>query len=196
MTNQPPPPPQPGPPVPPTAPQPGQGPGGGRGAPSGWAPPKPTGPAPGVAYASAGARLGAFIIDGLIVGLAIGLVFLIAFGAMFGIVTSGSERAPGLFFAFFGLFPLLILGEYLVQAGYFAVFWYRSGATPGMRLVGIRVVRAVDGGTISKQQAILRAIGYWVSSAVLYLGFIWILIDDRRQGWHDKIAETLVIEAR
>jgi uncharacterized RDD family membrane protein YckC len=31
---------------------------------------------------------------------------------------------------------------------------------------------------------------------VLYLGFIWILFDDRRQGWHDKIADTLVVEAR
>ena len=65
-----------------------------------------------------------------------------------------------------------------------------------MRIVGIKVVRSVDGGPLTKQQALLRTLGYWVSSAVMYLGFIWILIDDRRQGWHDKIADTLVIEGR
>jgi uncharacterized RDD family membrane protein YckC len=63
-----------------------------------------------------------------------------------------------------------------------------------MRLFRLRVVRDADGGPISGGQAILRLIGFWVSSFVLYLGFIWILIDSRRRGWHDLIAGTVVIE--
>ena len=45
-------------------------------------------------------------------------------------------------------------------------------------------------------QAILRYIGYIVSALALSIGFIWIAIDKRRQGWHDKIARTYVIPAR
>ena len=196
MTGQPP---APQPPAPPPAlPPPGFGPAGAPssswGSPSAsWAPPKATGPAQGVTYASAGARLGAFIIDWIIVGLVIGASFLLLFSLLFA---SAATQSPGAFFAFFALFPLLILGQYLVQGLYFGVSWYRGGATPGMRIVGIKVVRSVDGGPLTKQQALLRTLGYWVSSAVMYLGFIWILIDDRRQGWHDKIADTLVIEGR
>jgi len=193
--SQPPLPPPPGPPGPPVTPQPQPGPGWGAGA--SWAPPKPIGPAPGVVYASHGARLGAFLIDGLIVGLLFGLAFaVVGFLVALTVASTAATRSPGAFFAFFAFFPLLILGSYVVQGGYFAVSWYRGGATPGMRVVGIRVVRSVDGGPLTKQQAILRTVGYWVSSAVLYLGFIWILIDDRHQGWHDKIADTLVVEAR
>jgi len=194
MTDQPPAPPPPQPPASPVAPQPG--PGWAAGGPT-WAPPKPTGPAPGVVYASAGARLGAFIIDWLLVSLVVGgAVALLGFLTALTVVSTAATRSPGAFFAFFAFFPLLILGLYAVQGAYFAVSWYRGGATPGMRVVGIRVVRSVDGGPLTKQQAVLRTVGYWVSSAVMYLGFIWILIDDRRQGWHDKIADTLVVEAR
>jgi uncharacterized RDD family membrane protein YckC len=42
-------------------------------------------------------------------------------------------------------------------------------------------------------RGILRYLGYSLSAISLFLGFFWILIDDRRQGWHDKIAGTLVI---
>ncbi len=63
-----------------------------------------------------------------------------------------------------------------------------------MRLLHIRVVRDVDGGPISWGSAILRLIGYWVNSAVFYIGFIWIFVDKRRRGWHDLIAGTVVIE--
>jgi uncharacterized RDD family membrane protein YckC len=43
--------------------------------------------------------------------------------------------------------------------------------------------------------AILRLIGYWVSGAVFYIGFIWIFVDKRRRGWMDLIASTVVVKA-
>jgi uncharacterized RDD family membrane protein YckC len=82
----------------------------------------------------------------------------------------------------------------VVTLGYFPWFWVRDGATPGMKMQNLRVVRDADGGPLSVGQAILRLIGYWVSGAVFYLGFIWIFIDKRRRGWHDLIAGTVVIK--
>lgn len=71
-------------------------------------------------------------------------------------------------------------------------FWMIAGQTPGKRLLGLRVVRT-NGQRLTVGGAIRRALGYWISSLPLFLGFIWILFDGHRQGWHDKFADTYVI---
>ncbi len=75
---------------------------------------------------------------------------------------------------------------------YFLFFWVLVGFTPGMGLLGIRVIRC-DQQRLGLGRAIVRYIGYWVALIFLGLGFIWILFDRRRQGWHDKLAGTCVI---
>jgi len=75
---------------------------------------------------------------------------------------------------------------------YFPFFWILSGHTPGMFLMGVTVV-TLDGGHVSFWRAVVRVIGFYLSAFVFFLGFIWILIDNRRQGWHDKLAGTCVI---
>ena len=75
---------------------------------------------------------------------------------------------------------------------YFLFFWVLVGFTPGMGLVGLRLSQC-DGQRLGPGRAIVRYIGYWVSFIFLGLGFIWILFDRRRQGWHDKLAGTCVI---
>jgi uncharacterized RDD family membrane protein YckC len=67
-----------------------------------------------------------------------------------------------------------------------------SGFTPGKALLGLRVVRT-DGRPVNLGRAVLRLIAYLIAALPLFLGFIWILFDNRRQGWHDKIARTYVI---
>ena len=57
-------------------------------------------------------------------------------------------------------------------------------------MLGVRVIRT-DGGRLRLKNAILRQIGYWIST-FFYLGFLWILIDNKRQGWHDKIGGSIV----
>jgi uncharacterized RDD family membrane protein YckC len=154
------------------------------------APVEQAGPAPGVRFAGHGGRLLAYIIDTIILtalfmGLTvIGLVFL---GA--GIDAAGNVTGGGA-----GAFFLLMLLGVVVALVYFPFFWARSGATPGMRVFRLRVVRDRDGGPISGGQAIMRLVGYWINSIVLYIGFAWILVDQRRRGWHDLIAGTVVIE--
>jgi len=71
-------------------------------------------------------------------------------------------------------------------------FWALFGFTPGKFLLGLKVVRQ-DGRKMGLGRSIVRFIGYWVSAIPLFLGFIWIIIDSRREGWHDKLAGTHVI---
>jgi uncharacterized RDD family membrane protein YckC len=70
-------------------------------------------------------------------------------------------------------------------------FWMLVGQTPGQNLLGVRVV-TVNGERIRFWPAVRRWLGYFVS-AILFLGFLWVLVDDRRQGFHDKMAGTVVI---
>lgn len=83
------------------------------------------------------------------------------------------------------------LAVLLFIPAYFVVFWVLAGATPGKRILGLRVIRT-SGQPISWWRAIVRYIGYWISALSLFLGFLWILLDTRRQGWHDKFADTIV----
>ncbi len=60
-------------------------------------------------------------------------------------------------------------------------------------IMGIKVV-SVDGGPVSVGKAFVRWIGYFVSAIVFCLGFLWIIWDKEKQGWHDKIAGTYVVK--
>ena len=80
--------------------------------------------------------------------------------------------------------------HFLVSVSYNIGFWLLSGQTPGKRVLGLRVMRA-DGTRLRLGNALRRQVGYWIS-AIFYLGFLWILFDDKRRGFHDKIAGTIV----
>lgn len=79
--------------------------------------------------------------------------------------------------------------------GYPMFFWVVIGQTPGKRLLGLRVLQT-DGRLLSVSRAFIRVLGYWVSALPLFFGFFWILLDNERQGWHDKIAGTYVVYHR
>ena len=163
------------------------------------APKEEVGPAPGVKFASHGARLIAYIIDSLIVGAVWLVVFMVASIGFVGtarVVPGDFENGVSASIAAtaFGLFGLTFLLTLILVFAYFPFFWVRSGQTPGMRPFGLYVVRDSDGGRISVGQAVLRLIGMWVAAIPVYLGFIWVFIDARHRGWHDLIAGTVVIE--
>ncbi len=73
------------------------------------------------------------------------------------------------------------------------LFWRYRGATPGKMAVSARIVDATTGGPPSTARLIGRYFGYIVSTLPLFLGFIWIAIDRRKQGFHDKLANTVVV---
>ena len=80
-----------------------------------------------------------------------------------------------------------LTGDHIVQMGV-------AGVTPGKGLMGVRVIRR-DGEGLSFLRSLLRLFGYWVSTLLSGLGYLWIAIDNRREAWHDKIARTAVIYA-
>jgi uncharacterized RDD family membrane protein YckC len=59
-----------------------------------------------------------------------------------------------------------------------------------------RIVDAESGGPLTTGQSIGRYLGYYVSLLGLGLGFVWVAFDARKQGWHDKLAGTVVIRPR
>lgn len=76
------------------------------------------------------------------------------------------------------------------------IFWLKKQATPGKMVVGVKVVDAVTGNTLSVGQAIGRYLAYFISLLPLGLGFVWIAFDSRKQGWHDKLAGTVVVKSK
>ncbi len=63
-------------------------------------------------------------------------------------------------------------------------------------LLSLRVVDATTGNTLSVGQSLGRYLGYYVSTIPLLIGLIWVAFDSKKQGWHDKLAGTVVVRAR
>ena len=77
---------------------------------------------------------------------------------------------------------------------YYWLFTGLKGQTPGKMVVGIRVVNA-EGSIPGLGSAALREIpGKILSFIAIWLGFLWIIWDGQKQGWHDKIANTYVLK--
>jgi len=82
---------------------------------------------------------------------------------------------------------------FLVALAYFAGMWAWKATTIGGIVLGIKVAR-VDAQEITFTIALVRALAAAFSAVVLFLGFLWILWDKDRQGWHDRIAGTVVVK--
>lgn len=154
-----------------------------------------------LAYAGFVSRLMAMVVD-LLVLFATWLVLGIA--TRFVIETTGITALMNVLRGHFGWITPLV--EIIISAGfqlvallslgfiYFTLFYSFSGATLGKYLMGLRVVRA-DGKQISAPQAAFRVVAYALSSLPLYLGFLSMLVDDRRRTWHDRLARTVVVHS-
>ncbi|MDY0973839.1 RDD family protein [Massilia sp. CFBP9012] len=93
-----------------------------------------------------------------------------------------------------GLADLLI--GWVLPAIVIMLFWLARSTTPGKMAIDAVIVDARTGARPSARQFLVRYIGYFVSSIPLGLGLIWVGIDARKQGWHDKMAGTVVVKRR
>ena len=89
--------------------------------------------------------------------------------------------------------PLIGFIVWLIEVAYFTGFWVWRGQTPGKMLLGIKVIRT-DSSPINLPYSLLRYLGYIVSMVTLFVGFVWIAFDSRKQGIHDKVADTYVVK--
>lgn len=150
----------------------------------GWtaAPPQP-GPAPGLIYAGFWIRVLAWIIDAIALGIITGALSpLLGTGSLVPVGNGRFEMDYGAN-ALGTLFGLI----------YFVGLWAWRGQTLGMMPFNLRVVRAEDGGQLDWVRALLRYVGLIISFAVILLGVIWVAFDRNKQGWHDKMARTVVV---
>ena len=122
-------------------------------------------------------------------------LFLLLFGT--GAAIEGSE--PGAFSSFLGfvgsILMLLVVGGAFAYVVWALVLFGSRGMTPGKRFLNIRVIQ--DDGRIPPFFVMLvrEWIAKWVSSLCFGMGFFWILFDRDKQGWHDKLVSTYVVEA-
>lgn len=126
-------------------------------------------------------RFLAFVIDSLVVTPLV-IALLIGLyqhsGNWFSLLLAGAQD------------PWLNFG---VPAAFTIAFWLVKSATPGKMLLNTVIVDANSLQKPARWQLIVRYLGYFVSALPLFIGFIWIAVDARKQGWHDKLARTLVI---
>ena len=131
-------------------------------------------------YAGRLHRFLAFVVDAIV--LTVVSFVLVAIG----IIDSFGEDASA--------------GDQVVQAvinfGYYILLTAAFGATLGKMALGIVVVDESGRKAGFFKVLIRETIGKIVSAFILLLGFIWILFDGKRQGWHDKIGGTFVVKAR
>lgn len=140
-------------------------------------------------------RLGAYAVDCTIIFFIFIILASIASLAFFSGAISGNSKNfiadltdPTRFSSIMILTWLFFIS---FNIAYFTYFHGTTGRTPGKMLFGLQVV-STEGAPISFGIAFLRAVGYFVSN-IFYLGFIWVVFDKKKQGWHDKIAGTVVI---
>jgi uncharacterized RDD family membrane protein YckC len=154
------------------------------------APRPPAGPAPGLVYGGFWNRTLAYLVDTLLlIGAAFGLASVTGI-AFFTVTTREFHSAT---FNSVTFFVSPTLAGFLLWFVYFCGLWALAGQTVGMAPFGLRVLRAADGKRIGPGRAIGRFFGLLLSFAVLAIGVIWVAADRNKQGWHDKLARTVVV---
>lgn len=156
-------------------------------------------------YAGFGRRLLTAILDPILYGLAYlpfaiaGLVMILGVGLgdcstdpfTDEIVCNGREDIG----AILGGVVLLGLGWVVLLVVYLRGLAKR-GQTWGRRIAGVRVVRIDTGEVPGWGKAIGRTLfAGLVSGNFCYLGYLWMLWDDKNQTWHDKVTSTVVVRA-
>jgi len=92
--------------------------------------------------------------------------------------------------------PMDVLINAVLPAVAIVLFWIYRQATPGKMAISARIVDAETGGPPTSKQLVGRYFAYYVSTIPLMLGFLWVAFDPRKQGWHDKLAGTVVVRRR
>ena len=134
-------------------------------------------------YAGFWIRVGASLIDTIIVLIIILPILTAVYGKAYWLDDSLVK----------GFWDFMF--SYLLPAVGVILFWVYRSATPGKMATKLTIVDAKTGNKPSTGQFVIRYLGYYVSTLPLLLGFIWVGIDKRKQGWHDKLAGTVVLRS-
>ena len=160
-------------------------------------------------YAGFWDRAFAFILDGILLLL---IIFLIA-GPLLVLIyqreyTNNMDFLTLMDLPFIGYYLLLLFADenyfspdavhviagWGIPSAYFLWYWIYKGTTPGKMLIpGMKIVDSATGKPPPAARCILRYCAYFISAIPFSLGFFWIAFDKKKQGWHDKLAGTVVL---
>lgn len=127
-------------------------------------------------------RVGAALIDTLLIGAITWPLVTWIYGTDYWTDQSFVKGSADFFLTW--IFPAVAV----------IAFWIARQATPGKMAFSAKIVDARTGGAPSTGQLIGRYLGYYVAMLPLFLGIIWVAFDKKKQGWHDKLAGTVVVK--
>ncbi|MEI7868034.1 MAG: RDD family protein [Candidatus Methylumidiphilus sp.] len=135
-------------------------------------------------YVGFWARVGASIIDTLLISLIILPIVTAVYGTDYWLDDTFIKG------------PVDFLVTWVFPTVAVVLFWIAKQATPGKMAISARIADAETGKKPSAGQLTIRYLGYYVSMIPLFLGIFWVAFDRRKQGWHDKLAGTVVVRPK
>lgn len=126
-------------------------------------------------------RLAASLIDTILLAAIILPILLAVYGKEY---FSSDDFIQG---------PIDFLLTWVLPIAAIITFWLAQSATPGKMLFTLKIVDAETFQKPTTLRFIIRYLGYYLAALPFFLGFFWIAFDKRKQGWHDKLAGTVVI---
>jgi uncharacterized RDD family membrane protein YckC len=135
-------------------------------------------------YVGFWSRTGASLIDTILLGVIVWPILTAFYGESYW---TSEKFIQG---------PMDFLLSWVFPAVAVIVFWVVKQATPGKMSVSAKIVDAKTGNAATTGQMIGRYFAYYLSLIPVGLGFIWVAFDARKQGWHDKLAGTVVVRKR
>ncbi|MEW6353733.1 MAG: RDD family protein [Pseudomonadota bacterium] len=138
-------------------------------------------------YAGFWRRAAASLIDTLLLMPLLAIILYLLYGPAY-FEWYATPHAP---FESYGSGAVLV--NQLLPIALIVFFWVKFLGTPGKLLLDCYVVHAQTGKPLGAGRALLRYLGYYVSALPLMLGFLWVAWDKRKQGFHDKIANSVVV---
>lgn len=157
-----------------------------------------TEPAPGIAYVGFWLRTLATLVDVALSAIILQPVLTALVGQQdaidLGLLRGSPEdMARALLVGLTPHGPVDFLQSWLLPAVAVIAFWVARQATPGKMLIRARIVDATTYAKPAFGRLLIRYLGYYVCFMTLGLGFLWVGWDKRKQGFHDKLANTVVI---
>lgn len=143
--------------------------------------------------ASRSNRLIAYLIDIIPISLVVYGLVMVIFGS--NVPTNAHSNTPSNipFFGFLTVRSFNKFGSLFVWIIYCIIMeTSEKQGTFGRVVMGIKVVNE-HGGRLTIEEAVARNLTKIVSFVIFSLGFFWIFIDSKSQGWHDKVKNTYVV---
>lgn len=143
-----------------------------------------------LAYAGFWIRVWAFIIDMVLISI----ISIPILSAIYGTQYFESERIFESEKIIEG--PMDFLISWVLPTIAIITFWIYRAATPGKMAISSKIVDAQTGAQPSTGQFVGRYFAYFISILPLGLGIFWVGFDKKKQGWHDKLAGTVVVRKK